>query len=92
MAAGSAHVLAHFRRRDGKGANALKGLWTILLAILSFSLSLARHLPGRSGVLTSVHAFADRLSDAPGVLHPADPSCSLHRRSLTLYAWRGFRR
>ena len=32
--------------------------WTILLAILTFSLSPDRHVPVRSGVLTSVHAFA----------------------------------
>jgi cytochrome c-type biogenesis protein CcmF len=37
--------------------NALK-LWTILLAILAFSLSLIGTFLVRSGVLTSVHAFA----------------------------------
>jgi cytochrome c-type biogenesis protein CcmF len=37
--------------------NALK-IWTILLAILSFSLSLMGAFLVRSGVLTSVHAFA----------------------------------
>src|SRR6267142_6094128 len=37
--------------------NALK-VWTILLAILAFSLSLVGTLLVRSGVLTSVHAFA----------------------------------
>src|SRR3982750_2350791 len=37
--------------------NALK-VWTILLAILAFSLSLVGTFLVRSGVLTSVHAFA----------------------------------
>ena len=37
--------------------NALK-VWTILLAILAFSLSLIGTFLVRSGVLTSVHAFA----------------------------------
>src|SRR5207302_11301156 len=37
--------------------NALK-TWTILLAILAFSLSLVGTFLVRSGVLTSVHAFA----------------------------------
>src|SRR5207237_4131025 len=37
--------------------NALK-VWTILLAILTFSLSLIGTFLVRSGVLTSVHAFA----------------------------------
>jgi cytochrome c-type biogenesis protein CcmF len=32
--------------------------WTILLAILTFSLSLVGTFLVRSGVLTSVHAFA----------------------------------
>src|SRR6186997_3600827 len=37
--------------------NALK-IWTILLAIVAFSLSLVGTFLVRSGVLTSVHAFA----------------------------------
>jgi cytochrome c-type biogenesis protein CcmF len=37
--------------------NALK-VWTILLAILAFSLSLLGTFLVRSGVLTSVHSFA----------------------------------
>ena len=37
--------------------NALK-VWTILLSILAFSLSLLGTFLVRSGVLTSVHAFA----------------------------------
>ena len=38
--------------------NALK-IWTILLAILTFSLSLIGTFLVRSGVLTSVHSFAN---------------------------------
>src|SRR5262249_61148683 len=38
--------------------NALK-IWTLLLAILAFSLSLIGTFLVRSGVLTSVHAFAN---------------------------------
>jgi cytochrome c biogenesis factor len=33
-------------------------IWTVLLAILTFSLSLLGTFLVRSGVLTSVHAFA----------------------------------
>jgi len=47
---------AAFRAGDGK-RNALK-VWTILLSILTFSLSLLGTFLVRSGVLTSVHAFA----------------------------------
>jgi cytochrome c-type biogenesis protein CcmF len=59
--------------------------WTVLLAILSFSLSLLGTFLVRSGVLTSVHAFA------------ADPRRGLFilvflalviGGSLVLYAWR----
>jgi cytochrome c-type biogenesis protein CcmF len=59
--------------------------WTVLLAILAFSLSLLGTFLVRSGVLTSVHAFA------------ADPRRGLYvlvflvvvvGSSLTLYAWR----
>jgi len=45
-----------FRRRDGEAQRA-QGL-TILLSILTFSLSLLGTFLVRSGVLTSVHAFA----------------------------------
>ncbi|MFZ4552608.1 MAG: heme lyase CcmF/NrfE family subunit [Aquabacterium sp.] len=59
--------------------------WTVLLAILAFSLSLLGTFLVRSGVLTSVHAFA------------ADPKRGLYilifllvvvGSSLSLYAWR----
>jgi len=59
--------------------------WTLLLAILAFSLSLLGTFLVRSGVLTSVHAFAN------------DPSRGLFilgflllvvGGALTLYAWR----
>jgi len=62
----------------------LKG-WTILLAILAFSLSLLGTFLVRSGVLTSVHAFA------------VDPTRGLFiliflvvvvGGALSLYAWR----
>jgi cytochrome c-type biogenesis protein CcmF len=64
--------------------NALK-VWTILLAILTFSLSLIGTFLVRSGVLTSVHTFS------------TDPSRGLFillilvvfiGGSLTLFAWR----
>jgi cytochrome c-type biogenesis protein CcmF len=64
--------------------NALK-IWTILLAILGFSLSLVGTFLVRSGVLTSVHAFA------------VDPERGLYilailvffiGGSLSLFAWR----
>jgi cytochrome c-type biogenesis protein CcmF len=64
--------------------NALK-IWTILLAIVAFSLSLLGTFLVRSGVLTSVHAFA------------VDPERGLYilmillifiGGSLTLFAWR----
>ena len=59
--------------------------WTVLLAICTFSLSLLGTFLVRSGVLTSVHAFA------------VDPGRGLYilgfmtlvvGGSLTLYAWR----
>ena len=56
--------------------------WTMLLAILAFSLSLIGTFLVRSGVLTSVHAFA--LDPARGVFilgfcwsSPAAPWCSM---------------
>ncbi len=64
--------------------DALKS-WTILLAILTFSLSLVGTFLVRSGVLTSVHAFA---------VDPARGTFILLLLlvviggSLTLYAWR----
>ncbi|MDH3666963.1 MAG: heme lyase CcmF/NrfE family subunit [Paracoccaceae bacterium] len=64
--------------------NALK-TWTILLAILAFSLSMIGTFIVRSGVLTSVHAFAndpERGVFILGILGVAILG------SLTLFAWR----
>ena len=64
--------------------NALK-VWTILLAILAFSLSLLGTFLVRSGVLTSVHSFAvdpDRGAFILGIL------CVFIGGALALYAWR----
>ncbi|MEM9140496.1 MAG: heme lyase CcmF/NrfE family subunit [Pseudomonadota bacterium] len=64
--------------------SALKS-WTILLAIVAFSLSLMGTFIVRSGVLTSVHAFAtdpDRGVFILAILLVAIVG------SLTLYAWR----
>ena len=52
-------------------------VWTILLAILTFSLSLIGTFLVRSGVLTSVHAFA--VDPGARRLHPRHPG-RLHRR------------
>ena len=62
----------------------LKG-WTVLLAILTFSLSLVGTFLVRSGVLTSVHAFA--LDPRRGVFILALLAVAIGG-SLTLYAWR----
>src|SRR5689334_8409569 len=64
--------------------NALK-IWTILLAILAFSLSLVGAFLVRSGVLTSVHAFA--VDPARGVFILMI-LCVAIGGSLTLYAVR----
>ena len=59
--------------------------WTVLLAILAFSLSLLGTFLVRSGVLTSVHAFATDPKRGIFIL------CFLAiviGGSLTLYAWR----
>ena len=64
--------------------NALK-TWTILLAILAFSLSLIGTFIVRSGVLTSVHAFAT--DPERGVFILAILSVAI-LGSLTLFAWR----
>ncbi|MEM7090618.1 MAG: heme lyase CcmF/NrfE family subunit [Pseudomonadota bacterium] len=64
--------------------SALKA-WTILLAILAFSLSLVGTFIVRSGVITSVHAFAtdpERGVFILGILVIAIAG------SLTLFAWR----
>ncbi len=56
--------------------NALK-VWTILLAILTFSLSLLGTFLVRSGVLTSVHTFA---TDPTRGIFILGHSCLLHWR------------
>jgi cytochrome c-type biogenesis protein CcmF len=65
--------------------NALK-IWTILLAILAFSLSLIGTFLVRSGVLTSVHTFAN--DPARGVFILAILVLFIGG-GLTLFAWRG---
>ena len=64
--------------------NALK-VWTILLAILAFSLSLVGTFLVRSGVLTSVHAFA--VDPARGAFILAI-LCLFIGGAFTLFAWR----
>jgi cytochrome c-type biogenesis protein CcmF len=64
--------------------NALK-IWTILLAILAFSLSLIGTFLVRSGVLTSVHAFA--VDPARGVFILMILVAFIGG-ALTLFAWR----
>src|SRR4051812_18333054 len=64
--------------------NALK-VWTILLAILTFSLSLIGTFLVRSGVLTSVHTFAS--DPTRGVFILAILTAFIGG-GLTLYAWR----
>src|ERR1700731_3763155 len=64
--------------------NALK-VWTILLAILAFSLSLIGTFLVRSGVLTSVHTFAN--DPARGVFILAILVIFIGG-GLTLFAWR----
>jgi cytochrome c-type biogenesis protein CcmF len=64
--------------------NALK-IWTILLAILTFSLSLIGTFLVRSGVLTSVHSFAN--DPRRGIFILAILVLFIGG-SLTLFAWR----
>ena len=64
--------------------NALK-VWTILLSILAFSLSLLGTFLVRSGVLTSVHAFA---SDPTRGVFILLILCVFIGGGLSLYAWR----
>jgi cytochrome c-type biogenesis protein CcmF len=64
--------------------NALK-VWTILLAILTFSLSLIGTFLVRSGVLTSVHAFATDPTRGVFILAIL---VSFIGGSLALFAWR----
>jgi cytochrome c-type biogenesis protein CcmF len=64
--------------------NALK-IWTVLLSILAFSLSLVGTFLVRSGVLTSVHAFA--VDPERGVFILAI-LCVFIGGALALFAWR----
>jgi cytochrome c-type biogenesis protein CcmF len=64
--------------------NALK-IWTVLLAILTFSLSLLGTFLVRSGVLTSVHAFA---TDPERGVFILAILCLFIGGGLTLFAWR----
>ncbi|MGD9502450.1 MAG: heme lyase CcmF/NrfE family subunit, partial [Methyloceanibacter sp.] len=64
--------------------DALK-VWTILLAIITFSLSLMGTFLVRSGVLTSVHAFA--VDPARGVFILANMGVFIGG-ALPLFAWR----
>lgn len=73
------HSAVVMEKRD-----ALK-VWTILLAILTFSLSLLGTFLVRSGVLTSVHAFATDPTRGVFILLIL---CLFIGGSLTLYAWR----
>ncbi len=59
--------------------------WTVLLAILTFSLSLLGAFLVRSGVLTSVHAFA---TDPERGVFILAFLVTVIGTSLTLYAWR----
>src|SRR5262252_8375637 len=60
-------------------------VWTLLLAILTFSLSLIGTFLVRSGVLTSVHAFA--VDPARGIFILAIMGIFIGG-ALTLFAWR----
>jgi len=64
--------------------NALK-IWTVLLSILAFSLSLMGTFLVRSGVLTSVHAFAVDPERGTFILMIL---CLFIGGSLALFAWR----
>jgi len=59
--------------------------WTVLLALFAFSLSLLGTFLVRSGVLTSVHAFATDPARGVFILIFL---CVVIGGSLTLYAWR----
>jgi len=60
-------------------------IWTVLLAILTFSLSLLGTFLVRSGVLTSVHAFATDPRRGVFILMIL---CVFIGGSLSFYAWR----
>jgi cytochrome c-type biogenesis protein CcmF len=74
------HSLAVTEKRGGFK------MWTVLLAILAFSLSLMGTFLVRSGVLTSVHAFAT--DPARGIFILSFLSVVIGG-SLALFAWRG---
>src|SRR3954466_1337181 len=73
------HCMSVMQKRD-----ALK-IWTIFLAILTFSLSLLGTFLVRSGVLTSVHAFANDPARGVFILLIL---CLFIGGGLSLYAWR----
>ena len=73
------HSAVVMEKRD-----ALK-IWTVLLAILAFSLSLIGTFLVRSGVLTSVHTFA---SDPTRGVFILGILVAFIGGSLTLFAWR----
>ncbi|MES2356689.1 MAG: heme lyase CcmF/NrfE family subunit [Pseudomonadota bacterium] len=73
------HSLAVTEKRDSFKS------WTVLLAIIAFSLSLLGTFLVRSGVLTSVHAFA---TDPRRGLFILLFLAIVIGGSLTLYAWR----
>ena len=79
MATALLHSSIVAEKRDG-----LKS-WTVLLAILCFSLSLLGTFLVRSGVLTSVHSFA---SDPARGVYILVFLVIVVGGSLTLYAWR----
>lgn len=61
-------------------------MWTVLLAILAFTLSLTGTFLVRSGVITSVHAFATDPARGVAILVFL---CLVTGVSLALFAWRG---
>src|SRR4029079_7334130 len=73
------HSLAVTEKRGGFKS------WTVLLAIAAFSLSLMGTFLVRSGVLTSVHAFA---TDPKRGIFILAFLCVVIGGSLLLYAWR----
>lgn len=60
-------------------------LWTILLAILTFTLSLIGTFVVRSGIITSVHAFASDPARGVGILAIL---AVFTGGALTLFSWR----
>ena len=74
------HSLAVTEKRGGFK------MWTVLLAILAFSLSLMGTFLVRSGVLTSVHAFA---TDPARGIFILSFLFVVIGGSLALFAWRG---